>query len=102
MRRFGFILILSAKQVSELLGVTIAIDIKGIVEDVPEIIVNLKSVRFKANDNEEKVVRIGDPADLCVCFGVSLARRKSESGQPAVAYLFRSQRFCDRLPILPA
>lgn len=34
MRRFGFILILSAKQVSELLGVTIAIDIKGIVEDV--------------------------------------------------------------------
>ncbi len=32
--------------------------VKGIVEDVPEIIVNLKSVRFKANDNEEKVIRI--------------------------------------------
>ncbi len=32
--------------------------VKGIVEDVPEIIVNLKNVRFKANDNEEKVIRI--------------------------------------------
>ena len=32
--------------------------VKGIVEDVPEIIVNLKSVRFKANDNEEKIIRI--------------------------------------------
>ena len=32
--------------------------VKGIVEDVPEIIVNLKSVRFKASDNEEKVIRI--------------------------------------------
>jgi len=32
--------------------------VKGIVEDVPEIIVNLKSVRFKANDNDEKIIRI--------------------------------------------
>ena len=32
--------------------------VKGIVEDVPELIVNLKSVRFKAFDNEEKVIRI--------------------------------------------
>ena len=32
--------------------------VKGIVEDVPEIIVNLKSVRFKASDNEEKIIRI--------------------------------------------
>ncbi|MBP3596333.1 MAG: DNA-directed RNA polymerase subunit alpha [Clostridia bacterium] len=32
--------------------------VKGIVEDVPELIVNLKSVRFKVFDNEEKVIRI--------------------------------------------
>ena len=32
--------------------------IPGVVEDVPEIIVNLKSVRLKSNDNEQKVLRI--------------------------------------------
>ena len=32
--------------------------IPNVVEDVPELIVNLKSVRFKAFDNEEKIVRI--------------------------------------------
>ena len=32
--------------------------IKGIVEDVPELIVNLKSVRLKVSDNEEKKIRI--------------------------------------------
>ena len=32
--------------------------IKGIVEDVPELIVNLKSVRLKVSDNEEKIIRI--------------------------------------------
>ena len=32
--------------------------IPNVVEDVPEIIVNLKSVRFKAYDNEEKIIRI--------------------------------------------
>ena len=32
--------------------------IPNVVEDVPEIIVNLKSVRLKVQDNEEKVVRI--------------------------------------------
>jgi len=32
--------------------------IKGVVEDVPEIIVNLKNVRLKVFDNEEKVIRI--------------------------------------------
>ncbi len=32
--------------------------IPNVVEDVPEIIVNLKSVRFKAYDSEEKIIRI--------------------------------------------
>ena len=32
--------------------------VKGIVEDVPELIVNLKSVRLKVSDNEEKIIRI--------------------------------------------
>ena len=32
--------------------------VKGIVEDVPELIVNLKSVRLRVSDNEEKVIRI--------------------------------------------
>ena len=32
--------------------------IPGVVEDVPELIVNLKSVRLKVFDNEEKVIRI--------------------------------------------
>jgi len=32
--------------------------IPNVVEDVPEIIVNLKSVRLKSYDNEEKVIRI--------------------------------------------
>lgn len=32
--------------------------VKGIVEDVPEIIVNLKNVRLKVFDNEEKIIRI--------------------------------------------
>ena len=32
--------------------------IANVVEDVPEIIVNLKSVRLKFNENEEKVLRI--------------------------------------------
>ncbi len=32
--------------------------IPGIVEDVPELIVNLKSVRLKVFDNEEKIMRI--------------------------------------------
>ena len=32
--------------------------IPNVVEDVPEIIVNLKNVRLKLHDNEEKVLRI--------------------------------------------
>ena len=32
--------------------------VPGVVEDVPEIIVNLKGVRLKVFDNEEKVIRI--------------------------------------------
>ena len=32
--------------------------IPGIVEDVPELIVNLKSVRLKTFDNEEKIIKI--------------------------------------------
>ena len=32
--------------------------VEGIVEDVPELIVNLKSVRLKVSDNEEKIIRI--------------------------------------------
>lgn len=32
--------------------------IPGVVEDVPELIVNLKSVRLKVFDNEEKIIRI--------------------------------------------
>ena len=32
--------------------------VKGVVEDVPEIIVNLKSVRLKTFDNDEKIIRI--------------------------------------------
>jgi len=32
--------------------------VKGVVEDVPEIIVNLKNVRLKVFDNEEKIIRI--------------------------------------------
>ena len=32
--------------------------IKGIVEDVPELIVNLKNVRLKVTDNDEKIIRI--------------------------------------------
>ena len=32
--------------------------IPGVVEDVPELIVNLKGVRLKAFDNEEKIIRI--------------------------------------------
>ena len=32
--------------------------VPNVVEDVPEIIVNLKSVRLKASDNEDKVMRI--------------------------------------------
>jgi len=32
--------------------------IKGIVEDVPELIVNLKNVRLKVPDNEERIIRI--------------------------------------------
>jgi DNA-directed RNA polymerase subunit alpha len=32
--------------------------VKGLVEDVPELIVNLKSVRLKVSDNEEKIIRI--------------------------------------------
>src|SRR5574344_1991870 len=32
--------------------------IPGVVEDVPEIIVNLKSVRLKSYDNEEKFLKI--------------------------------------------
>ena len=32
--------------------------IPNVVEDVPEIIVNLKSVRLKSYDNEEKIIRI--------------------------------------------
>lgn len=32
--------------------------IPNVVEDVPELIVNLKGVRFKAYDNEEKIIRI--------------------------------------------
>ncbi len=32
--------------------------VQGVVEDVPELIVNLKNVRLKVFDNEEKVIRI--------------------------------------------
>ena len=32
--------------------------VKGVVEDVPEIIVNLKSVRLKSFDNDEKIIKI--------------------------------------------
>ena len=32
--------------------------VEGIVEDVPELIVNLKNVRLKVSDNEEKIIRI--------------------------------------------
>ena len=32
--------------------------VPGVVEDVPELIVNLKSVRLKVHDNEEKIMRI--------------------------------------------
>lgn len=32
--------------------------VPGVIEDVPEIIVNLKSVRLKSDDNEEKILRI--------------------------------------------
>jgi len=32
--------------------------VKGIVEDVPELIVNLKNVRLRVSDNEEKAIRI--------------------------------------------
>ena len=32
--------------------------IQGVVEDVPELIVNLKSVRLKVFDNDEKIIRI--------------------------------------------
>ena len=32
--------------------------VPGVVEDVPEIIVNLKSVRLKMHDNEEKIISI--------------------------------------------
>ena len=32
--------------------------VKGIVEDVPELIINLKGVRLKVSDNEEKMIRI--------------------------------------------
>ena len=32
--------------------------VQGVVEDVPELIVNLKSVRLKVFDNEEKIIRI--------------------------------------------
>ena len=32
--------------------------VQGIVEDVPELIVNLKNVRLKVSDNEEKIIRI--------------------------------------------
>ncbi len=32
--------------------------IPNVVEDVPEIIVNLKSVRLRAHDNEEKIIKI--------------------------------------------
>jgi len=32
--------------------------VQGVVEDVPELIVNLKGVRLKVHDNEEKIIRI--------------------------------------------
>jgi DNA-directed RNA polymerase subunit alpha len=32
--------------------------VQGVVEDVPELIVNLKNVRLKVFDNEEKIIRI--------------------------------------------
>jgi len=32
--------------------------VKGIVEDVPELIVNLKNVRLRVSDNDEKIIRI--------------------------------------------
>ncbi len=32
--------------------------IPGVVEDVPELIVNLKSVRIRVHDNDEKIIRI--------------------------------------------
>ena len=40
--------------------------VPGVVEDVPEIIVNLKSVRLKMHENEEKTIRINfeGPGDV--------------------------------------
>ena len=32
--------------------------VQGVVEDVPELIINLKNVRLKVFDNEEKIIRI--------------------------------------------
>ena len=32
--------------------------VQGVVEDVPELIVNLKGVRLKVHDNDEKIIRI--------------------------------------------
>ena len=32
--------------------------VQGVVEDVPELIVNLKSVRIRVHDNDEKIIRI--------------------------------------------
>ena len=32
--------------------------VKDVVEDVPDIIVNLKNVRFRMHDNEQKIVKI--------------------------------------------
>ena len=38
--------------------------IPNVVEDVPEIIVNLKSVRLKMHDNEVKTIKIDNGVDL--------------------------------------
>ena len=37
--------------------------VPGVVEDVPEIIVNLKGVRLKVFDNDEKIIRINHKGD---------------------------------------
>ena len=40
--------------------------IPNVVEDVPEIIVNLKSVRLKSHDNEDKILVCGDKSSICI------------------------------------
>ena len=48
--------------------------VKGIVEDVPELIVNLKNVRLKVFDNDEKIMRIDFTRLLVVLIGFFVAQ----------------------------